>query len=121
MTDRVAIGWDDKGREVTRIPFDEPFYVRGEMDSRFAIQSLIEPYRKLTRAKRTRMPYSTGLRKPGMRAVYELVAFLLTVAATITLGRGSLVRAAQTDIRSAYVDAELPVSRSSRPSHPPRD
>ncbi len=52
---------------------------------------------------------------PGSRAVYVVVAALFAVAIVVTLGRGSLVSAAQTDLVVVYVDQDLPVGD---PAHP---
>ena len=45
----------------------------------------------------------------GRTTVYGLVLALFAVALLVTIGRGSLVSAAQIDLTSVYVDAELPI------------
>lgn len=44
-----------------------------------------------------------------MRFVITILGVLFAVAVLVTLGRGSLVSAAQTDLRSVYVDSEIPI------------
>lgn len=41
--------------------------------------------------------------------LYALVGLFFVLALVVTLGRGSLVSAAQTDIRSKYIEGDLPV------------
>jgi hypothetical protein len=43
VNDEEAIGWNDAGVEITRMPFDEPIYIRDEIDTRFDVQRLNEP------------------------------------------------------------------------------
>jgi len=31
----VAVGWDDHGNEIARVPFTEPVYVREHWDAKF--------------------------------------------------------------------------------------
>ncbi len=47
--------------------------------------------------------------KRGRTTVYGLVLALFAVALVVTVGRGSLVSAAQTDLTSVYVDEDLPI------------
>lgn len=43
VKDREAVGWDENGREIARMPFDEPMYIRQEIDTRFDVQRINEP------------------------------------------------------------------------------
>ena len=38
-----AVGWDEKGQEIARMPFDEPVFIRQEFDTRFDVQRINEP------------------------------------------------------------------------------
>lgn len=44
-----------------------------------------------------------------MRFVIAILGALFAVAVIVTVGRGSLVSAAQTDLRSVYIDSEVPI------------
>ena len=43
VNDEEAIGWNENGVEIARMPFDEPIYVRDEIDVRFDVQRMNEP------------------------------------------------------------------------------
>jgi nitrate reductase beta subunit len=43
VNDEEAIGWNEAGEEIARMPFDEPIFVRDEIDVRFDVQRLNEP------------------------------------------------------------------------------
>ena len=47
--------------------------------------------------------------KIGRTVVYGAVALMFVLALSVTLNRGSMVSAAQTDLTSVYVDQELPI------------
>jgi DMSO reductase family type II enzyme heme b subunit len=44
-----------------------------------------------------------------LRFVIAILGVLFAVAVVVTVGRGSLVSAAQTDLRSVYIDSEIPI------------
>lgn len=43
VKNREAVGWNAKGEEIARMPFDEPVYVREAVDARFDVQRVNEP------------------------------------------------------------------------------
>jgi len=43
VNDEEAIGWNEAGVEIARMPFDEPIYIRDEIDVRFDVQRMNEP------------------------------------------------------------------------------
>ena len=51
----------------------------------------------------------------GRTAIFSAVAVLFVLALLVTIDRGSMVSAAQTDLTSVYIDQDLPVGDASSP------